>query len=222
MRYGCSGKAVVPFTITAIVALGPGNWGEHRHLFPGQHRTAEGTAIPESRSDCHFANQKRPQGSFGGASPAKFAHWAQQTEVVEDVAAFGRRRSELDGRSVSAAARSERVSSAYFRLFGVPLITGRAFNAQEDTPGASPVAVISEGLWKSRFGSDPEDCRQNDDFGRRAVRHHGRGGRAIRFPGFRAGASSVGAIPTRPEHAGSGPLLPGGGTIEERRNSATG
>src|SRR5690242_7288084 len=29
-----------------------------------------------------------PQGSGGGASPAKFQHWRSQTDVVQDVAAF--------------------------------------------------------------------------------------------------------------------------------------
>jgi hypothetical protein len=31
---------------------------------------------------------KTPQGNFNGASPAKFVHWAKQTDVLEDVAAF--------------------------------------------------------------------------------------------------------------------------------------
>ncbi len=32
---------------------------------------------------------------------------------------------------------------------------GRAFNAQEDTLNASPMVVISECLWRSRFANDP-------------------------------------------------------------------
>ncbi|MBV8905787.1 MAG: ABC transporter permease, partial [Acidobacteriia bacterium] len=97
---------------------------------------------------------KTPQGSFGGASPAKFAHWAQQTDVLEDVSAFGGGVLNWTGGHYPQQLRSERVSSAYFRLFGVPLIMGRAFTAQEDIPNAAPVVLISESLWKSRFGSD--------------------------------------------------------------------
>ena len=52
--------------------------------------------------------------------------------------------------------RSESVSSAYFRLFGVPIVVGRPFGEKEDVPHAAPVVLISEGLWKSRFGGDPE------------------------------------------------------------------
>lgn len=97
---------------------------------------------------------KTPQGSFGGASPAKFAHWARQTALVEDVSAFGGGVVNWTGRQLPRQLRSERVSSAYFRLFGVPMLFGRAFNAEEDMPNASPVVVISESLWRRQFGSD--------------------------------------------------------------------
>src|SRR5262249_52761364 len=35
-------------------------------------------------------------------------------------------------------------------------VAGRAFVDGEDRPGAEPVAVISEGLWRRRFGADPK------------------------------------------------------------------
>ena len=47
------------------------------------------------------------------------------------------------------------VSAGYFRVFGAPLIAGRAFAPEEDRPGGPRVAVISHGLWVSHFGSDP-------------------------------------------------------------------
>ncbi|MGA8593615.1 MAG: ABC transporter permease [Bryobacteraceae bacterium] len=108
---------------------------------------------------------KTTRGSFGGASPAKFAHWARQTAVVENVAAFGDGVVNWTGRQLPRQLRSERVSSAYFRLFGVPLLLGRAFNAQEDTSGFSPVVVISESLWRRQFASDPKVIGQRMDLG---------------------------------------------------------
>lgn len=104
---------------------------------------------------------KTPRGSFGGASPAKFAYWAQQTDVVEDVSAFGAGVLNWTGGQFPQQLRSAQVSSTYFRLFGVPMLLGRAFNAQEDTPGASPVVVISEGVWKRSFGSNPNIIGKN-------------------------------------------------------------
>ena len=44
----------------------------------------------------------------------------------------------------------------YFRTLGIPLLSGRVFNPQDDAPGATPVVIISERLAKQVFpGEDP-------------------------------------------------------------------
>jgi predicted permease len=96
-----------------------------------------------------------PQGQFPAASPAKFIHWRQQTAVVEDVAAFRTNVVNYTGNSSPEQLRAAQVSADYFHLFGVPVVRGRAFTAQEDLPGGEKVALISQGLWTRRFGSDP-------------------------------------------------------------------
>jgi predicted permease len=48
----------------------------------------------------------------------------------------------------------EFVSGNYFTMFGVPAYAGRALTAQDDRPGAPPVAVMSYRLWEQRYGSD--------------------------------------------------------------------
>jgi len=63
--------------------------------------------------------------------------------------------------SVSMGARSEvmlgeSVTGDYFDVLGVPAAIGRVFiSGEDDAIGAPPVVVISHGLWKRRFGSDP-------------------------------------------------------------------
>ena len=50
----------------------------------------------------------------------------------------------------------ELVSGNYFEVLGVPAALGRTFNQEDDrVAGAHPVAVLSYGYWKRRFGSDP-------------------------------------------------------------------
>ena len=46
-------------------------------------------------------------------------------------------------------------SGNYFQVLGVRAIVGRTFTPEDDQPGATPVAVLSNGYWKRRFGSDP-------------------------------------------------------------------
>jgi predicted permease len=96
-----------------------------------------------------------PQGSGANASPAKFAHWRQQSTVLEDVAAFRGGVINWTGGDLPLQLRSGQVSAAYFRLFGAPVVLGRTFSAEEDKPNAGHVAVISEGLWTRRFSRDP-------------------------------------------------------------------
>ncbi len=43
----------------------------------------------------------------------------------------------------------------YFALLGVKPQLGRAFNPEDHTPGFTLEAIISDGLWKRAFGSDP-------------------------------------------------------------------
>ena len=48
-----------------------------------------------------------------------------------------------------------RVESTFLPLFGIQPVVGRNFTAEEDRPNAPRVALISHGLWRSRFGGDP-------------------------------------------------------------------
>jgi hypothetical protein len=49
----------------------------------------------------------------------------------------------------------ELVSDNYFGTLGVRPALGRTFSPDEYNPGASPVAVLSNGMWRTRFGGDP-------------------------------------------------------------------
>jgi putative ABC transport system permease protein len=98
-----------------------------------------------------------PQGSGPGASVTKFNVWRQQTAVFQDVSAydFGGPGLNLTGGAYPEQIQGIHVTADYFRLFGAPVALGRTFTADEDRPHGSHVVVLSNGLWKRRFGGDP-------------------------------------------------------------------
>jgi putative ABC transport system permease protein len=107
------------------------------------------------------------QGNGDVTSIPKFNVWREQTQVFDSVAAYdfsgpginltgGDRPEQLEGIHVSAD---------YFRVFGAPMAIGRTFTADEDRPGGPAVAVISDGLWRSRFGGDPGIINRPIDLG---------------------------------------------------------
>ncbi len=61
----------------------------------------------------------------------------------------------LTGASQPSRMQYEGVSPAYFAMLGVKPQLGHTFDPQDQTPDISPDVVISDGLWKRAFGSDP-------------------------------------------------------------------
>jgi putative ABC transport system permease protein len=48
-----------------------------------------------------------------------------------------------------------RVGADYFAMLGVQPALGRSFRAEEAGPGRADVVLLSDGLWRRRFGGDP-------------------------------------------------------------------
>jgi predicted permease len=112
-------------------------------------------SVPDPDRVVVFMNTS-PQGSGPAASPAKFMHYRQQSAVVQDVSAFNTGIVNLTGSGFPEQLRSGRVTADYFKVFGVPIVLGRGFTAEEDAPHGPRVAVISRALWLSRFNGDTQ------------------------------------------------------------------
>jgi predicted permease len=50
---------------------------------------------------------------------------------------------------------ASRVTAGFFPTMGVVPLRGRLFTDSDDRPGAAPVALASERLWRRKYGSDP-------------------------------------------------------------------
>ena len=98
-----------------------------------------------------------PQGSGPAASVPKYNVWRKQTQALEDVAAYdtGGPGLNLSGGDRPEQIKGIHVSHEFFRLFGAQPAIGRTFTPEEDRPRGGNVAVLSNGIWQRRFGSDP-------------------------------------------------------------------
>jgi hypothetical protein len=57
--------------------------------------------------------------------------------------------------------RSMQMSADWFSCWGLPILRGRAYNAQDDLPNDPRVVLISQGFWTRRFRCQPADFRRN-------------------------------------------------------------
>jgi len=99
-------------------------------------------------------NDKLNLASFG-ASVLNFLSWREQSESFEALAAVAFSNYTLTGAAEPEQLSGNRISPVLTRVLGIVPVAGRDFTDDEEKPSAAPVAMIGEGLWKRRFGSDP-------------------------------------------------------------------
>jgi hypothetical protein len=82
-------------------------------------------------------------------------HDLQRSGIFEFVSPTWFDENNLTGSSQPERVRLLIVTPNYFALLGVQPQLGRGFDPQDHSPGLIPEVVISDGLWKRMFGSDP-------------------------------------------------------------------
>jgi predicted permease len=86
-----------------------------------------------------------------------YAEFRDQNQVFEGLIAWGGISASLNSDDQTDQVTGAIVTGNYFNVLGVRAAMGRVITPDEDkTPGAHPVAVISDGLWRTRFGGDPK------------------------------------------------------------------
>jgi predicted permease len=88
------------------------------------------------------------------ASPLDYADWRERTRAFSGLAAYWSGTVTLLGRGEAAEIRASWVTGDFFGILGTPVQLGRPLGP-EDQRQEAQVAVIGDGLWRSRFGADP-------------------------------------------------------------------
>jgi putative ABC transport system permease protein len=85
-----------------------------------------------------------------------YRDWRDQSSTLATTAVFQQRSLTIaDGRSDPERYSGAAVSWTLFGLLGIPPAHGRDFGPEDDRPGAEPVVILSDDVWKRRYAADP-------------------------------------------------------------------
>jgi putative ABC transport system permease protein len=136
------GASTAAFSVVHAVLLRPLPFPEQERLFIAW------------KSDATSANP------FVELSVPDFRDWQAQSQSFDGLAAmpttvygYGY---VLTGRGEPVLLESAKVTGRFFDLLGARAATGRVFDERDDRVGGPAVVVLSDRLWRERFGASPE------------------------------------------------------------------
>jgi len=88
-------------------------------------------------------------------TPPEFADWRDGNRSFASMAAYQGWAPDLTGNGDPEALGGLQVSGNYFNVLGVSPALGRLLTTADDNAGAESVVLLSDGLWRRRFGGDP-------------------------------------------------------------------
>ena len=96
------------------------------------------------------------QNDENNPSPGNFSDWKSQNTVFENIGVYRNRSFNLTGAGEPVRVEGEQVSAGLFSVLQTNAALGRVFTTEDDQPGGRHIIVLSDGLWKSRFGSNAQ------------------------------------------------------------------
>ncbi len=81
--------------------------------------------------------------------------YADESRTLDGVAAYRDGQVSFTGPDDPQRVQAAFVTASFFDVLRTSPQLGRAFTPEDDRPGAAPVLVLGDGLWRTRFGADP-------------------------------------------------------------------
>jgi predicted permease len=148
------------FTAVAVLTLGLGI-GVNTAIFSGVSafvlRPLPGVGEPGQVVSL-FEASADGRGGYNDFSYPDVLDYRAQTDAFEGVLAHTMTQAALGGeREQADVAWGQLVTGNFFDVLKVRMQRGRGFLPEEDqTPGTHPVVVLSDDLWRTRYGADPD------------------------------------------------------------------
>ena len=155
LRYALRTLARTPgFTAIAVATLALGI-GANTAIFSVVHAVLlRRLPYPEPDRLVVIREQQKRLGKMGVAWP-NFLDVRAQSRALSSLAGYRSDEMTLNDTREPVMLRVGEVSAAFFPLLGAKPQLGRVFAESDDRPEATPAVVLSDELWRSRFGSDP-------------------------------------------------------------------
>jgi predicted permease len=171
------------FTVVAVLTLALGI-GANTAIFSVVYAVLL-KPLPYANSDQLFTVfQAKPQDGITGTawSFANFADLREQNRIFSELAGSQKHQLTLTGRGEPSVVNTSVVTPELFSLFGEQPLAGRLFRSDEGKRGAPPVVILSEDLWRGRFGADPTIIGSSVSLDQRSFTVIGIMPAAFRFP----------------------------------------
>ncbi len=156
LKYGLRMLAKNPgFTAVAVLTLALGI-GANTAIFSLVNASLL-RPLPYSQPDrlIHFEWGWR-DGSIDALTPLEYQYWKEQSRSFASVATYWAG----NGLNLASGDHADYVlgglaSLDFFKVLRVNPALGRAFSSEEDRPDGPRVCILSDGLWRNHFASDP-------------------------------------------------------------------
>jgi predicted permease len=89
-------------------------------------------------------------------SAADYHDFVVDNQVFDQLGAFKGRPAVITGGELPERVEIAEVTPSLLVILGLRPSAGRPFVAEEDQPSRNKVAIISDGIWRRRFGADPD------------------------------------------------------------------
>ena len=100
-------------------------------------------------------NEKVRAGQQMSVAWPTFQDWLLQNRSFESLGVYRNTAANLTGGEQPERLNAAVMSAGVFGAMGIAPLVGRTFGPEEDVPNGARVAIVSERLWRTRFGADP-------------------------------------------------------------------
>jgi predicted permease len=97
----------------------------------------------------------------GSVSYLNFLDWQKDNHAFIALAGYRGDEYNMTGSGEPERVHTHMISAEFFAILGLTPVVGRNFRAEEDLPGAGPVVILGDELWKRRFASAPDIVGKN-------------------------------------------------------------